>query len=53
MNKKYVLNPDIIQKFKWGGTTVEWEEEAEKLANQLETIEFINEIKEEKSSSEE
>jgi hypothetical protein len=42
MSKKIVLNPNIIQKFKWGGTNLEWSDEAEKLANQLETIEYIN-----------
>ena len=42
MSKKFVINPNVIQKFKWGGTNLEWEEEAEKLANQLETADFIN-----------
>jgi hypothetical protein len=42
MSKKIVLNPNIIQKFKWGGTNLEWSDEAEKLSNQLETIEYIN-----------
>ena len=44
MSKKIVLNPNVIQKFKWGGTNLEWEEEAEKLANQLETMEYINNV---------
>ncbi len=44
MDKKIALNPNVIQKFKWGGTTSEWEEEAEKLSNQLETIEYINSV---------
>jgi hypothetical protein len=44
MSKKLHINPEVIQKFKWGGTTKEWEEEAEKLSNQLETIEAINNI---------
>lgn len=42
MKDKIVLNPDIIQHFKWGGTTNEWEDEAKKLSNQLETMEYIN-----------
>lgn len=42
MSKKIVMNPNVIQKFKWGGTNLEWEEEADKLANQLETMEYIN-----------
>ena len=42
MGKKIVMNPNVIQKFKWGGTNLEWEEEADKLANQLETMEYIN-----------
>ncbi len=29
MSKKLVLDPNVIQKFKWGGTNLEWEEEAE------------------------
>jgi len=48
MTKKYVLKPEIIQKFKWGGTNIEWEDEARKLSNQLETIDEINEILEDK-----
>lgn len=44
MSKKLVLNPNVIQKFKWGGTNLEWEEEAEHLANQLETMEVINNV---------
>jgi len=42
MSKKIVIDPNVIQKFKWGGTTLEWEEEAERLSNQLETMEHIN-----------
>ena len=42
MSKKIVMNPNIIQKFKWGGTNLEWQEEAEKLSHQLETMEYIN-----------
>ncbi|MFZ5352177.1 MAG: hypothetical protein ACOZCL_05560 [Bacillota bacterium] len=53
MSKKYVLNPNIIQKFKWGGTNLEWEEEAEKLSNQIETIEFINNMAEENEAKNE
>lgn len=44
MSKKIVLDPNVIQKFKWGGTNLEWEDEAEKLANQLETMEYINDV---------
>lgn len=44
MSKKIHLKPEIIQKFNWGGTTKEWEDEADKLANQLETMNFINEV---------
>ncbi|MGE5630121.1 MAG: hypothetical protein ACM3TR_03380 [Caulobacteraceae bacterium] len=44
MSKKMKINPDIIQKFKWGGTTKEWEEEAERLSNQLQTMDVINDI---------
>jgi hypothetical protein len=44
MSKKIHMKPQIIQKFNWGGTTKEWESEADKLANQLETMNFINEI---------
>lgn len=44
MSKKIVMDPNSIQKFKWGGTTLEWEDEAEKLATQLETMEYINNI---------
>ena len=42
MDKKIVLDPNLIQKFKWGGTTQEWAEEAEKLSNQLEAIDYMN-----------
>jgi hypothetical protein len=44
MSKKIVLNPNVIQKFKWGGTNLEWDEEAGKLAKQLETMEYINNV---------
>lgn len=44
MSKKIVLNPNVIQKFKWGGTNLDWSEEADHLANQLETMEYINEV---------
>ncbi|MDF2522161.1 MAG: hypothetical protein K0R84_2789 [Clostridia bacterium] len=44
MSKKLVMNTDIIQKFKWGGTNLEWTEEADKLANQLETMEYLNAV---------
>lgn len=44
MSKKMHIKPEIIQKFKWGGTTKQWEKEAEKLSNQLETMEVINNI---------
>ena len=44
MSKKIVMNPNIIQKFKWGGTNLEWEEEADKLAHQLETMDYINHV---------
>lgn len=44
MSKKLVMNPNVIQQFKWGGTNLEWQEEAEHLANQLETIEYINQV---------
>lgn len=44
MSKKIVLNPNVIQKFKWGGTNLEWSDEAEKLGNQLETMEYINAV---------
>ena len=42
MKKKMHIKPEVIQKFKWGGTTKEWEEQAEKLSNQLETMNAIN-----------
>jgi hypothetical protein len=42
MSKKIVMNPNVIQKFKWGGTNLDWTDEAEKLSNQLETMEYIN-----------
>lgn len=44
MSKKIHIKPQIIQKFNWGGTTKEWEDEAEKLSNQLETMDVINSI---------
>lgn len=44
MRKKIPMKPEVIQKFKWGGTTKEWEEEAEKLSNQLETMDAVNSI---------
>jgi hypothetical protein len=44
MSKKIHMKPEVIQKFKWGGTTKEWEDEAYKLSNQLDTMETINEI---------
>ncbi len=44
MKKKITLRPEIAQKFNWGGTTKQWEDQAEKLSNQLQTIEVINEI---------
>lgn len=44
MSKKLVMNTDVIQKFKWGGNNLEWSDEAEKLANQLETMEYLNAV---------
>ena len=44
MSKKIHLKPEVIQKFNWGGTTQEWEDEAVKLSNQLKTIEAVNNI---------
>ena len=44
MSKKIHIKPGIIQKFNWGGTTKEWEDEAQKLSNQLETMEVVNSI---------
>lgn len=44
MRKKIHLKPEVIQKFNWGGTTQEWEDEADKLSNQLETIHAVNNI---------
>lgn len=44
MSKKIVMNPNVIQKFKWGGTNLDWTDEAEKLSNQLETMEYINSV---------
>jgi len=44
MSKKLHIKPEVIQKFSWGGTTKQWEEEAAKLSNQLETMEAINNI---------
>jgi Cu/Ag efflux protein CusF len=42
MTKKIHMKPEVIQKFNWGGTTKEWEDEAHKLSNQLETMEAVN-----------
>ena len=44
MSKKIVLNPNVIQKIKWGGTNLEWSDEADHLANQLETMKYINSV---------
>lgn len=44
MRKKLHIKPEVIQKFSWGGNTKQWEEEAEKLSNQLETMETVNNI---------
>lgn len=44
MSKRIHMKPEVIQKFKWGGTTKEWEEEANKLSNQLDTMEKVNDI---------
>lgn len=44
MSKKLVMNTDVIQKFKWGGTNLEWSEQADKLSNQLETMEYLNNV---------
>ncbi len=44
MSKKIHMKPEVIQKFNWGGTTKEWEEEADKLSNQLKTMEVVNNI---------
>jgi len=44
MSKKIHIKPEVIQKFSWGGTTEEWEDQAEKLSNQLETMKVINNI---------
>ena len=44
MSKKLHMKPDIIQKFNWGGTTQQWEDEAEKLSNQLNTMAVVNSI---------
>ncbi|HOE57110.1 MAG TPA: hypothetical protein PLL98_11380 [Bacillota bacterium] len=44
MKKKMHLKPETIQKFKWGGTSKEWEDEADRLSNQLKTMEVINDI---------
>ena len=44
MSKKIHLKPEMIQKFNWGGTTQEWEAEADKLSNQLKTMEAVNDI---------
>ena len=44
MSKKIHMKPEVIQKFHWGGTTKEWEDEAHKLSNQLDTMEVVNSI---------
>jgi hypothetical protein len=44
MSKKIHMKPEVIQKFSWGGTTEEWENEAQKLSNQLKTMEVVNTI---------
>ena len=44
MSIKLRIKPEVIQKFSCGGTTKQWEEEADKLSNQLETMEAINSI---------
>lgn len=44
MSKKIHIKPEVIQKFNWGGTTKQWEDEADKLSNQLETMKVINDI---------
>lgn len=44
MRKKIHMKPEVIQKFNWGGTTKEWEDEAERLSNQLDTMQAINSI---------
>ncbi|HYE84554.1 MAG TPA: hypothetical protein VEG39_20625 [Clostridia bacterium] len=44
MKKKIHMKPEVIQKFNWGGTTKEWEDEAEKLSNQLDTMQVINSV---------
>ncbi|MDD4504359.1 MAG: hypothetical protein PHS15_05985 [Clostridiaceae bacterium] len=44
MSNKIHLKPEVIQKFNWGGTTKDWEDEAEKLSNQLETMDAVNDI---------
>jgi len=44
MSKKIHIKPEVIQKFNWGGTTKEWEDQAEKVSNQLETMKVINSI---------
>ena len=44
MRKKIHMKPEVIQKFNWGGTTKEWEDEAHKLSNQLDTMTVINSI---------
>ncbi len=44
MSKKIHMKPEVIQKFNWGGTTKEWEDEAQKLSNQLDTMAAVNSI---------
>lgn len=44
MSKKIHVKPENIEKFKWGGTTKEWEDQAEKISEQLETMDAINSI---------
>lgn len=44
MSRKIHLKPGVIHKFKWGGTTKEWEDDSDKLSNQLETMEALNSI---------
>ncbi|MEA4847416.1 MAG: hypothetical protein VB106_09325 [Clostridiaceae bacterium] len=44
IKKKIHMKPEVIQKFSWGGTTKQWEDEADKLSNQLETMKAVNNI---------
>lgn len=44
MSRKNPMKPENIQEFKWGGTTKEWEDQAEKISDQLETMDSINSI---------